>query len=52
MKNANKATCAALLKKLLVMIFSNFLVAFAVTKFIAPHGIIMGGSTGIALTVT
>ena len=40
------------LKKLGIMIFSNFLIALAVTRFIAPHGIIMGGSTGIALTVT
>ena len=40
------------LKKLGIMIISNFLVALAVTRFIAPHGIIMGGSTGIALTVT
>ncbi|MBO5993386.1 MAG: YitT family protein [Acidaminococcaceae bacterium] len=40
------------LQKFAVMIVSNFLVALAVSKFIAPHGIIMGGSTGIALTIT
>ena len=40
------------LQKFAVMIVSNCLVALAVSKFIAPHGIIMGGSTGIALTIT
>ena len=34
------------------MIIANLLVAVAVSKFIAPHGIIMGGSTGIALTIS
>ncbi|MBO6265935.1 MAG: YitT family protein, partial [Acidaminococcaceae bacterium] len=46
------ASRKTVLKKLLAMIIANLLVAVAVSKFIAPHGIIMGGSTGIALTIS
>ena len=34
------------------MIFSNFLFAVSVTGFIRPHGIILGGATGLGLLIT
>lgn len=37
-------------KSLIVIIFSNMLFAFAVATFIRPHGIIMGGTTGMSLS--
>lgn len=38
--------------KFFLMILSNFLIAVAVVGFISPHGIILGGATGISLVVT
>ena len=38
-------------KNIAVMVFSNFLFAIAVTGFIRPHGIILGGATGLGLLV-
>lgn len=40
------------LAKIAAIIFGNLLVALAVTAFIVPHGLVLGGSTGIALVVT
>jgi uncharacterized membrane-anchored protein YitT (DUF2179 family) len=34
------------------MVFSNFLFAVSVTGFIRPHGIILGGATGLGLLIT
>lgn len=34
------------------IVAGNLVLAFAVSAFLAPHGIIMGGATGIGLTVT
>lgn len=39
-------------KNLVAIVAGNLLVAFAVTAFIVPHGLVMGGSTGIALIIT
>ena len=39
-------------KNIAVMVFSNFLFAIAVTGFIRPHGIILGGATGLGLLVS
>ncbi len=39
-------------KNILIMIFSNFLFAVSVTGFIRPHGIILGGATGLGLLIT
>lgn len=39
-------------RSIIAMLLGNFAVAAAVIIFIAPHGIIMGGSTGIALAMT
>ena len=35
-----------------IMTFSNILFAIAVTGFIRPHGIILGGATGLGLLIT
>lgn len=40
------------LAKIAAIILGNLLVALAVTAFIVPHGLVLGGSTGIALVVT
>lgn len=40
------------LQKLLIIAIGNFLIAAAVMLFISPHGIILGGSTGISLVIT
>ena len=37
---------------LATMVFSNILFAIAVTGFIRPHGIILGGATGLGLLIT
>ena len=37
---------------LAIMVFSNILFAIAVTGFIRPHGIILGGATGLGLLIT
>ena len=42
----------SILRSSIAMLLGNFFVAVAVIIFIAPHGIILGGSTGIALTIT
>ena len=34
-------------KNIAVMVFGNLLFAIAVTGFIRPHGIILGGATGL-----
>ena len=34
------------------MFFSNLLFAVSVTGFIRPHGIILGGATGLGLLIT
>ena len=39
-------------KNILIMNFSNFLFAVSVTGFIRPHGIILGGATGLGLLIT
>ena len=39
-------------KNLAIMVFSNILFAIAVTGFIRPHGIILGGATGLGLLIT
>lgn len=39
-------------KNILIMIFSNCLFAVSVTGFIRPHGIILGGATGLGLLIT
>ena len=36
---------------LAIMVFSNILFAIAVTGFIRPHGIILGGATGLGLLI-
>ena len=41
-----------LIRKISIMIFSNFLIALAVIGFIAPHGMILGGATGISLVAS
>ncbi len=38
--------------KVASLALGNLLVALAVTSFIVPHGLVLGGSTGIALIVT
>lgn len=38
--------------KLLSIALGNVLVAVAVTFFIVPHGLVLGGSTGISLVIT
>ena len=40
------------LVKIAAIAFGNLLIALAVTAFIVPHGLVLGGSTGIALVVT
>ena len=40
------------LLKMASLTLGNLLVALAVTCFIVPHGLVLGGSTGIALIVT
>ena len=40
------------LVKIASLVLGNLLVALAVTCFIVPHGLVLGGSTGIALIVT
>ena len=40
------------IKQLAAIALGNLLVAFAVTAFIVPHGLVLGGSTGIALVLT
>ena len=42
----------SILRSSIAMLLGNLFVAVAVIIFIAPHGIILGGSTGIALTIT
>ncbi|MBR6472809.1 MAG: YitT family protein [Firmicutes bacterium] len=37
---------------IIIMVVSNILFAVAVTGFIRPHGIILGGATGIGLLIT
>lgn len=39
-------------KNIAIMVFSNLLFALAVTGFIRPHGIILGGATGLGLLIT
>ena len=34
------------------VLLGNIILAFAVAAFIVPTGIVMGGATGIALTIT
>ena len=41
-----------MVKKFFLMVLSNFLIAIAVAVFIVPHGIILGGATGIAILIT
>lgn len=40
------------LVKIAAIAFGNLLIALAVTAFIVPHGLVLGGSTGIALVIT
>lgn len=40
------------LLKMASLTLGNLLVALAVTRFIVPHGLVLGGSTGIALIIT
>lgn len=40
------------LETLLCVLLGNGIVAFAVAAFVVPHGIIMGGATGIGLSVS
>lgn len=40
------------LRHLAAIALGNLLVAFAVTAFIVPHGLVLGGSTGISLVAT
>lgn len=40
------------IKNIVIMVFSNFLFAVSVTGFIRPHGIILGGATGLGLLIT
>ena len=42
----------SIVRSIVAMLAGNFAVAVAVIIFIAPQGIILGGSTGIALTIT
>ena len=39
------------IKQLAAIALGNLLVAFAVTAFIVPHGLVLGGSTGFALVL-
>ena len=38
-------------KNIAIMVFSNLLFTIAVTGFIRPHGIILGGATGLGLLI-
>lgn len=40
------------LLNVLAIALGNLLVALAVTLFIVPHGLVLGGSTGMALVIT
>ena len=40
------------MRHLAAIVLGNLLVAFAVTAFIVPHGLVLGGSTGISLVAT
>ena len=40
-----------LMKKLFMILLGNFILAFGVNCFMLPNGIIMGGATGIGLTI-
>lgn len=40
------------LKTSLGVLIGNIVIAFSVAAFVVPHGILMGGSTGIGLTIT
>ena len=39
------------LETVLGVLLGNILLAFTVAAFMVPHGIIMGGATGIGLTI-
>ena len=39
------------LETLISVLMGNVILAFAVAAFVVPHGIIMGGATGVALTI-
>ncbi len=38
-------------KSIMVILIGNFLLAFGVNGFLVPHGIIMGGATGIGIAI-
>ena len=40
------------LETILGVLIGNALLAFTVAAFLVPHGIIMGGATGIGLTIS
>ena len=46
-----KKSASASLKTAFFIVLGNALLAFLVSAFIIPHGIIMGGTTGIALVI-
>ena len=48
---ASKKTVKNTIKLGAAILAGNLLIAFVVTVFVLPHGIIMGGSTGIALVL-
>lgn len=39
------------LKNVIIILLGNFVLAFGVNAFLVPHGIIMGGATGIGITI-
>lgn len=38
-------------KSILLILLGNFVLAFGVNSFVVPHGIIMGGATGIGIAI-
>ena len=40
------------LETVIGVLFGNVLLAFTVAAFMVPHGIIMGGATGLGLTIS
>lgn len=47
-----KKTWQKNLETIFGVVFGNILLAFTVAAFMVPHGIIMGGATGVGLTVS
>lgn len=39
------------LETVVCVLLGNIILAVAVAAFVVPHGIIMGGATGVALTI-